>query len=146
MKIDPKEFQEFLKKITPQIDMNEILEMYKKNLEYITSCNQVLMATLQDIYNLNVDFMKQQTKIAKDNAGTMMDIKNIGDYARVASDVISSYFKDYTNHINNIKNNIVNSSNKMSDIAKDRTAEVVNSAKDNMNKMHETMKKAASKW
>jgi len=145
MKIDPKEFQEFLKKITPQIDMNEILEMYKKNLEYITSCNQVLMSTLQDIYNLNVDFMKQQAKAAKDHAGNMMDIKNIGDYTKATSDLISSYFKEYTNHLSNIKDNIVNSSSKIADISKSRTAEVVNSTKDNFNKMQENMKKAASK-
>ena len=145
MKMDPKDFQEFIKKITPQIDMNEILEMYKKNLDYVTSCNKVLMATLQDIYNLNVDFMKQQSKIAKDNIGHMMDIKNIGDYAKVTSEAMSSYFKDYTNHINSIKDNIVNSSTKMADIAKERTEDVINTTKDNMHKMQENMKQAASK-
>ena len=36
MKMDPKDFQDFIKKITPKVDMNEILEMYKKNLDYIT--------------------------------------------------------------------------------------------------------------
>ncbi len=145
MKMDPKDFQDFIKKITPKVDMNEILEMYKKNLDYITSCNKVLMATLQDIYNLNVDFMKQQSKVAKDNMGHMMDVKNIGDYAKVTSEAMSAYFKDYTNHINSIKDNIVNSSTKMTDIAKERTEDVINTTKDNMQKMQETMKKAASK-
>ena len=60
MKMDPKDFQDFIKKITPKVDMNEILEMYKKNLDYKSMKNYKNSSNFVDAVKVARNYEKDQ--------------------------------------------------------------------------------------
>lgn len=141
MTFDAKEFQDFCKKFTPNINMNELMDLYKKNLEFLTSCNKVLFSAMQTIYNMNIDFFKAQTSNAKSNAATILGERNVQDCMKDISSAMSSYFKDCTDHMNKIRDEMSSSGSKLSDLTKACAEESVQKIKENFSKMQESKSK-----
>lgn len=132
-----KNFQDFFKNMTPKCDMNEILELYKKNLEFLTTCNKVFMGTMQTIFNMNFDFFKEQSANAKHNIATMAGEKKPQDCMKDFSEAMSQYVKDYSDHLGKIKDEFLSSGTTIADLTK-------NTAKENLDKMKDKFSNCCS--
>ena len=138
MTFDAKDFKDFCNQFKPNINMNELMELYKKNLEFLTSCNKVLFSAMQTIYNMNVDFFKAQTSNAKNNAATILGDRNVQDCVRDISSAMSSYVKDCADHMNKIRDEMATSSSKLSELTKACAEEGVQKIKENFSRMKES--------
>lgn len=125
-------YSDAMKKAMPNMDFDEVTELYKKNLEYMSSINSILSDITKTMYHVHVDFMKDLSGISQDVFTKSMKNANNLDQVKAdtqdAMDLCSSKCSKYTE---NLDTTIKGSGEKIVNLTKDHIKYATEKIKNN---------------
>lgn len=127
-----KLYSDAMKKAIPNGDFDEVTELYKKNLEYVSAVNSILSDIAKTMYHVHVDFMQDLSGISKDVfKKSMKNANNLEQVKADTQDAINLCSNKCSKYSENLDSTIKGSGEKIVNLTKDHIKYATEKIKNN---------------